>query len=161
MKKYLLLIATLLILFSCKKEQEIVYQLNEVNVSQSSSNKDKLKTTMEFIAIAYTDIFGSSIAQNELQNLTITYNAFGDKKLIEEMVIKNFLNVAAANLPAIDRTSTATINRFVEDTYKKLYNREPNEYESWYMTDFIEKDNDVNSELFYYALMTANEYRYY
>ena len=45
--------------------------------------------------------------------------------------------------------------------YKKLFNRTPDEYELWFVTDMIQKDTALTAELIYFSLMTANEYRYY
>jgi len=157
----IVLISFLLILFSCKKEKDIIYQLNDVRIEQNSINKDHLKSTTEFIAIAYSDIFGTVIPTNKLADLTTIYKGFGDKKLIEQMVIKNFLNEPINLIPVIDRTSEIAIESFVTDVYKKLYNRDPNEYELWFVADIITKDNNLTAELVYYSLMTSNEYRYY
>ena len=101
------------------------------------------------------------ISTNKLADLTRIYKAFGDKKLIEQMVIKNFLNEPSIQIPQIDRSSISTINSFVQNVYTKLYNRTPDEYELWFVADMITKDNDLTSELIYFSLMTANEYRYY
>ncbi|MBC8265571.1 MAG: hypothetical protein H8E84_01260 [Flavobacteriales bacterium] len=160
MKKLIFLLSVIL-LFSCKKEKKVTYHINDVNIEQNAANKDHLKSTTEFISIAYSDIFGTVISSAKLGELTETYKSFGDKILIEEMVIKNFLNELSIQIPSIDRTSESTINTFVNDTYKKLFNRTPDEYELWFVTDMIQKDNDLNSELIYFSLMTANEYRYY
>ena len=157
----IVLISFLLILFSCKKEKDIIYQLNDVRIEQNSINKDHLKSTTEFIAIAYSDIFGTVIPTNKLADLTTIYKGFGDKKLIEQMAIKNFLNKPTNLIPDIDRTSGTAIENFVTDAYKKLYNRNPDEYELWFVADMIAKDNDLTAELVYYSLMTSNEYRYY
>jgi hypothetical protein len=89
------------------------------------------------------------------------YRAFGDKKLIEEMVIKNFLNEPTIQIPILDRTSESTIQTFVTNAYKKLFNRNPDEYELWFVADMIQKDTALSAELIYFSLMTANEYRYY
>jgi hypothetical protein len=132
-----------------------------VTIEQNSANKDHLKTTTEFISIAYSDIFGTVISTYKLSDLSKIYSAFGDKKLIEEMVIKNFLNEPSIQIPQINRNSINTINSFVNSTYRKLYNRNPDAYELWFISDMIEKDLDLNSELIYFSLMTANEYRYY
>ena len=157
----IVLIFSVLILFSCKKEKSVTYQLNDVTIEQNSANKDHLKSTTEFISIAYSDIFGTVISTNKLADLTTIYKAFGDKKLIEQMVIKNFLNEPTIQIPQIDRSSMSTINNFVTDAYKKLYNRNPDEYELWFVADIITKDNNLTAELVYYSLMTSNEYRYY
>ena len=159
--KNIVLLFSVLILFSCKKEKNVIYQLNDVTIEQNSANKDHLKSTTEFISIAYSDIFGTVISTNKLADLTTIYKAFGDKKLIEQMVIKNFLNEPTNLIPVIDTTSVTTIKDFVTDAYKKLYNRNPDEYELWFVTDMITKDNNLTAELVYYSLMTSNEYRYY
>ena len=157
----IVLIFSVLILFSCKKEKNVIYKLDDVTIEQNSANKDHLKSTTEFISIAYSDIFGTVISTNKLADLTTIYKAFGDKKLIEQMVIKNFLNEPTIQIPQIDRSSMSTINNFVTDAYKKLYNRNPDEYELWFVADLITKDDDLTAELVYYSLMTSNEYRYY
>ena len=159
--KKLIFILSILILFSCKKEKKVTYNINDVNITQNAVVKDHLKSTTEFISIAYSDIFGTVITTNKLAELSTIYKAFGDKKLIEEMVIKNFLNEQSIQIPQIDRTSEATIQNFVTDSYKKLFNRTPDEYELWYVAESIVKDSDLTAELVYFSLMTANEYRYY
>ena len=160
MKKIILFLSVVL-LSSCHKEKNVIYDINDVTIEQNSANKDHLKSTTEFISIAYSDIFGTVISTSKLSDLTQTYKAFGDKILIEEMIVKNFLNEPTNLIPDIDRTSTSSIEVFVTDTYTKLYNRNPDEYELWYITDMILKDVNLNSELVYFALMTSNEYRYY
>ena len=159
--KNIIFLLSILTLVSCKKEKKVTYHVNDVNITQNASVKDHLKSTTEFISIAYSDIFGTVISTNKLADLTTIYKAFGDKKLIEQMVIKNFLNEPTIQIPQIDRSSMSTINNFVTDAYKKLYNRNPDEYELWFVADLITKDDDLTAELVYYSLMTSNEYRYY
>jgi len=157
----LIFIFSILLLFSCKKEKNVTYQLNDVTIENNTANKDHLKSTTEFISIAYSDIFGTVISTNKLTDLTRIYKAFGDKKLIEQMVIKNFLNEPSIQISQIDRSSMSTINSFVQNVYTKLYNRTPDEYELWSISNMIENDTALTSELIYFSLMTANEYRYY
>jgi len=160
MKKIIFLLS-ILTLVSCKKEKKVTYHVNDVNITQNSAVKDHLKSTTEFISIAYSDIFGTVITTAKLADLSTMYRAFGDKKLIEEMVIKNFLNESTIQIPQIDRTSEITVQNFVNNSYKKLFNRKPDEYELWFVTDMIIRESDLNAELIYFSLMTANEYRYY
>ena len=157
----LIFILSVVLLFSCKKEKKITYQLNDITIENNTANKDHLKSTIEFISIAYSDIFSTVISTNKLAELSTIYKAFGDKKLIEQMVIKNFLNEPSIQIPQIDRSSSSTINIFVQNMYTKLYNRTPDEYELWFVADMIQKDITLTSELIYFSLMTANEYRYY
>ena len=162
MKKAIFLFS-ILILFSCKKEKQ-VFQLNNVNIEQNTVSKDHLKSTTEFISIAYFHIFETVISAPDLSALSTMYSSFGDKRLIEEMMIKNFLNDThdlydeEIEILPIDRDS---LNNFVSEAYKKLYNRTPDEYELWFITDMIEKNSDLTAEIIYFSLMTANEYRYY
>lgn len=147
---------------SCKKETEktYIYTVNDVSVSQSGVSKPNVKSTIEFISIAYSDLFGNTISQSTLTNLSIAYSAFGDKKLVEDLIIRNFLNTQGVSIP----TSTlmkADISKFVKESYSKFYNREPNEFELWQLTELIKNDADATPELVYYAFMTSNEYRYY
>ena len=144
----------------CQKEQNIIYEVNDVNVQDPNANKDYVKSLTEFISIAYTDLFGESISQAELQTLAVPYAGFGDLKLIEELIIKNFLNDPAIEVPT-DQEMRANVDQFLMDTYQKFLNRFPNEFELWHMKNLIEENQDVTPELVYYSIMTSNEYRYY
>ena len=145
---------------SCEKEKTYVYTVNDVAVTGDGPSKDNVKTTTEFISIAYSDIFGSTIPNTELVKLSTAYTAFGDKKLVEEMIIKNFLNEPSANVP-VKASMKADVNLFVKNAYKKFFNREPNEFELWSLTHTINTDTTITPELIYYGAMTSNEYRYY
>ena len=161
MKKInILLFAGLLMLSACKKEKSYVYDVNDVSVKQDGALKPNVKTTTEFISIAYADLFGTTIPKTELVKLSTAYTAFGDKKLLEEIIIKNYLNNTGAKIPT-SLQMKADVNLFVKNTYKKFFNREPNEFELWTLTNTINSDATITPELIYYAAMTSNEYRYY
>lgn len=145
---------------SCKKEPEYVYGVNDVNVSQSGVDKPNVKSTIEFISIAYSDLFGSTIPAGELTDLTICYLAFGDKKFIEDLIIRNFLNKTGVIIPT-QASMNADVPGFVQATYRKFYNRDPNEFEKWQVVNYINNTSGVTPELVYYAFMTSDEYRYY
>ncbi|MES2593109.1 MAG: hypothetical protein V4608_14595 [Bacteroidota bacterium] len=161
-KKLVLLIFAALAITGCKKEpkKSYVYGVNNVNVTQDGVAKPNVKSTVEFISIAYSDLFGNTINLATLTDLGTAYDAFGDKKLIEDLIIRNFLNAPGVSIP-----STAAMNAdvplFAVNTYKKFYNREPNEFELWQLTNLINTDANTTPELVYYAFMTSNEYRYY
>jgi len=154
------LLALLLATSGCQKESDIIYQVNDVNVSDPNADKDYTKSLTEFISIAYADLFGEPINQVQLQTLAVPYAGFGDLKLIEDMIIKNFLNSGSAIVPT-DAQMRADVTQFIFDTYQKFLNRNPNEFELWYMKNLIDENEEITPELFYYAIMTSNEYRYY
>ena len=137
-----------------------IFGVNDVTVSQDGVNKPNVKSTTEFISIAYSDIFGTTIDQNTLLELSYAYIAFSDKKLIEDMIIRNFLNQSGVTIPS-QSEMTSDVGQFVRDTYKKFYNREPNEFEKWQVAELINNDGNMTPELAYYSFMTSNEYRYY
>lgn len=163
MRTHIVLLISLLaigLLGGCQKEKNIIYDVNDVNVNRPEGNKDHVKSLAEFISIAYTDLFGQSISQAELQTLAIPYSGFGDLKLIEDMIIKNFLNDASVIVPSNTDMRT-NVDQFVMETYQKFFNRNPNEFELWHMKNLIDENADITPELVYYAIMTSNEYRYY
>lgn len=154
--------AVLLFAVSCKKESptSYIYGVNTTTVSQDGVSKPNPKSTVEFISIAYSDLFGNTIDLNTLNELGTAYEAFGDKKLIEDLIIRNMLNAQQALIPS-QASMSANVPAFIVSTYKKFYNREPNEFELWQFTNLINTDTSITPELVYYAFMTSNEYRYY
>ncbi|MGB3948405.1 MAG: hypothetical protein WBM13_10495 [Bacteroidia bacterium] len=147
---------------SCKKAAPTtyIYGVNGVGVTQDGVSKPNVKSTVEFISIAYSDLFGNTINQATLTDLSTAYVSFADKKLIEDMIIRNFLNTPGIDIPTLTEMN-ASLPTFIINSYKKFYNREPNEFELWQMQNLIESDSTITPELVYYAFMTSNEYRYY
>lgn len=162
--KYPLLLTALLLLgvtfSSCKKEKIYTYQVNDVNVDQTGATKPNVKSDLEIISIAYTDLFGATIPPDLLEDMSVAYQSFGDKRLMIDMIILNFLNNPGVQIPT-DATMRADIGAFVAGTYRKFFVREPTAFEKWFVSDMIEKDADVTPELVYYGFMTSNEYRHY
>lgn len=158
----LLLTAVFLSAFfhGCQKEKNIIYEVNDVNVNTPDGNKDYVKSLAEFISIAYTDLFGQNISQAQLQTLAVPYSGFGDLKLIEDLIIKNFLNDPSVIVPS-NAEMRGNVDQFLMDTYQKFLNRNPNEFELWHMRNVIVENTEITPELVYYAIMTSNEYRYY
>jgi hypothetical protein len=145
---------------SCKKDISYVYDVNDSTVTQPGVNKPNVKSTLEFISIAYSDLFGTSIGAGDLTDMSLCYLAFGDKKFIEDLIIRNFLNKPGVIIPT-QAAMTADVPAFVAATYRKFYNRDPNEFEKWQIINKINGDPSITPELVYYSFMTSDEYRYY
>lgn len=158
--KYFSLILFAAVLFSCKKDVSYIYDVNDVTVSQTGISKPNVKSTLEFISIAYSDLFGTTIGAGELTDLSLCYLAFGDKKFIEDLIIRNFLNKTGVIIPT-QAAMTADVPAFVQATYRKFYNRDPNEFEKWQVVNYINGTATITPELVYYSFMTSDEYRYY
>jgi hypothetical protein len=148
------------IFFSCSPEKKYQYEVNPVTISKTGSEKNNHKSTTEFISIAYSDLFGASIPQSKLINLSVAYNSFGDLKVIEERIIKNLLNDSSLVLPSTPSVNGDT-TLFIDNCYKKFYNREPDEFEKYYWITLLRNDYSVSPGTVYYALMTSDEYRFY
>ena len=149
-----------LFVFSCKKDVSYVYKVNDTTVSQPGVNKPNTKSTIEFISIAYADLFGTSISAGQLTDLSLCYLAFGDKKFVEDLIIRNFLSKSGVIIPT-QATMTADVPAFVQATYRKFYNRDPNEFEKWQVVNYINSTANITPELVYYSFMTSDEYRCY
>jgi hypothetical protein len=143
-----------------EEEKTYLYDVNTTDVNQHTGVKGTAKSTTEFISIAYSDLFGTTIANDALAKLFTAYSSFGDKKLIEDRIIRNFLDLPGANVPT-DQQMRNDIPVFLTNSYKKFFNRNPNEFEKYYLKSMIENDTTITPEMMYYSFMTSNEYRYY
>lgn len=159
-RKYLLVIILFTIICSCKKEKTFLYDVDTVNINSGGGIKGNVKSTTEFISIAYADLKGSNISTTELQNLSTVYDAFGDKKLIEDRIIRKFINDPGSIIPMTVSVNGDT-TKFIVNTYKKFYNREPNEFEKYYLKEELRTNTSYNALIVYYSMMTSDEYRYY
>ena len=155
-----LLILLAVIVAGCNKEKRYIYEVQQQELYQSASNKQTLKTTSQFIAIAYSDLFGGSITNTELTKFDVALQAFGDKSVLQDMIVKSLINRSGIQMP--DNTAMrADIPSFVEQTYLRFYNRKPTETEAWKLKSLIESNADINPKMVYYSLMTSEEYWYY
>ncbi len=148
------------VLSSCKKDTDFIYGVDDVNIHKPDPNKPNVKSTFTFISIAYSDLFGANISQTQLVELQTAYAAFGDQRLIEQLIIKNFVNDGGIDIPT-QAEMNANVQQFIKDSYVKFFNRLPNEFELWHIENEITADPSITPELIYFAMMTSNEYRYY
>ncbi len=155
-----LALGLLLVSTSCKKETVYMYEVDTVTSRQDDVNKGIPKSTVEFISIAYADVFGSTISQNNLSKLTLLYLAFGDKRLIEDLLVKNMLNSPAVEIMSNSQMRN-DVSGFVASVYSRLFNRDANELEAFTLEKAINDDPELTPELIYYSMMTSDEYRYY
>ncbi len=160
LKTLLLFLGVVFLITSCKKETDFIYGVTDVDIQKPDANKPNVKSTFTFISIAYSDLFGANISQTQLVELQTAYAAFGDQRLIEQMIIKNFLNDVGIDIPS-QTEMNADVQQFIKDSYVKFFNRLPNEFELWHIENEIAGDDTITPELIYFAMMTSNEYRYY
>ena len=160
MNKYMIAGLLLLSIAACNKEQRIIYEVQQQELYQNASEKHTLKTTTQFISIAYNDLFAANITGEELTKLDVAYQALGDKHVLEDMIVKSLINRPSVQIVS-NTTMRADIAEFVKGVYLRFYNRNPTEFEAWKMKDLIEKNVDITPKMVYYSMMTSEEYRYY
>ena len=157
---YCLLLIAALFVASCNKEKRYIYVVQPQELYQSAAQKQYLKTTDQFISIAYSHLFGVSITNTTLTQYNTALQALGDKATMQDMIVKSMINQSGAQI-VTNTVMRNDISTFVEQTYLRFYNRKPNEFETWKMKDLIEKNADITPKMIYYSMMTSDEYRYY
>ncbi|MEE2953886.1 MAG: hypothetical protein VX347_01785 [Bacteroidota bacterium] len=179
----LITILCILILFGCKKEpKDPVYQLNDVYATPFNANKNKLKTTHQYILIMYANLFQKALSPNQLVEITRCIESIGDKQLAHEVVLSNFMNKPDVIMPTYDRkigldTITEPLNlvselndttvirptleSFLEDIYKRFFVRDITEAEKTYFINFFHTNPTVTVEMVYTAFALSNENQYY
>jgi len=149
-----------LALISCNKEKDVIYGINEIESIPPNADKNKLKSPGQYLAILYANLFQKALSANELVELSDIIKAFGDKDLIHEVIIGNFMNKPDLILPP-DSLMRADIDAFLEETYTRFFVRPPSEIEKTYFRNYIESNENITPELVYFAFALSNEYQFY
>ena len=106
-----------LIIFSCKKED--IYDVNQINATSYNANKNKLKTTHQYISIVYANLFQQALSANELVEISRCIESIGDKQVAHEIVLSNFMNKEGVIIPS-DSVMREDLDSFIEETYKRF-----------------------------------------
>ncbi len=159
-KKILLLALALMLFFSCKREQEVYYGVNEEGIYPPSAGKDKLKSEEQYLSILYANLFQTALPVNDLVELTDLIESVGDKDVIHEIIISNFMNEPTVILPTVAEMN-ADVEAFVIEVYKRFFVRNPTEAEKTYFVNYINAHPTVTPELIYFAFALSNEYYFY
>ena len=159
MRVILILFSVVMILSSCKKEDPI-YDINQIQSQSYNANKNKLKSPSQYISILYANLFQKALSANELVEITRCIESVGDKELVHEVIISNFMNEKFVIIPS-DSLMRADLNLFIEETYKRFYVRDITEAEREYFLNFFELHPEITSEMVYTAFSLSNEYQFY
>ncbi len=149
----------LIITIACKEEQ-YVYEVNEVEVNPNNSGKNKEKSVSQFISILYANMYQKALSPDDLVEITELIASIGDKKIAYETVLAKMITDPDIKIPT-NGEMRSNIEQFVIETYKRFYVRLPTEAEKTYLTNYIESNPDVTPILVYFSFATANEYNYY
>lgn len=150
------------IIFGCKQEKEYqyVFEVNEENLYLSNVEKTKQKTPEQYISILYSNLFSTTVPQQDLSQLTEVRASIGDKQMADEMILNDFVNSGNASTPS-DQEMRANVAQFIEDTYIRFFLRKPSPYEVLELKQEIEGDTELTPEMIYQAFALSNEYKFY
>jgi len=160
MKKLFIIFAIMLITFASCKKEEPIYDVNQIQSTSYNANKNKLKSTAQYISILYANLFQKALSANELVEITRCIESIGDKEVAHEIVLSNFMNQTGVTLPS-DSLMRADLDIFLEETYKRFYVRDITEAEREFFLKFFESHPDVSAEMVYSAFSLSNEYQFY
>lgn len=156
---YVLIIATCLLMSSCT-ENAYVYEVNEITVEPNNAEKNKEKSSGQYLAILYANLFQKPLSASELVDLSELIASIGDKQVAYETIIAKFLSSPDVIIPSKSEMD-ANIGQFVNDTYQRFYVRFPTQAEQAYFVNYLESHPEVTPELVYFAFATSAEYNYY
>ena len=152
---YIALIA--LVLASCSNE--VVYDVGTLEPS-NEGNKTELKDDLQFMSIAYRDLFGEEVPPDVLSTMRKAYISFGDKELIIDEIVQTMLVSPDLDLPS-DAAIAADRSAFISDTYRKFLLRDPSDFELAFWESQLMEQTDLTAKDVYYVFMTCQEYKYY
>jgi hypothetical protein len=145
---------------SCEKEVIATFDVNAVDALDESLIKNKTKNTKQYTSILYTTLFQEAISVSQLAKTERVVDAFGDKGLIKEVIISNYMNEPEVELPS-DSFMRANPDEFIIQTYKTFYLRIPTEIEKSFFRNYIEANPNVTAEHVYISFASSDEYSFY
>ena len=150
-------VVLLVLLPSCK--EQVIYDIGTTEV-KSANNKANLKADLQFITIAYRDLYGAEIPPDLLEQLRTNYTSFGDKALVVDEIVESMLLNPDLTLPS-ENLFRVNIPQFMNDVYEQFLLREATDFEIAYWKSMIEADASITVRDVYYVVMTSTEYKYY
>jgi hypothetical protein len=152
------LLAFTLIFSGCEKDK--LYEVNEETILPPNANKTKVKSDQQYIAILYANLFQTALSSDNLFEASECVQSIGDKDLIHEVLISNYMNENGVILPS-NEEMRADIDGFLTETYNRFLVRNPTEAERQYFKNYINTHPNVRPELVYFSFALSNEYQYY
>ncbi len=156
-------------LSSCERERikdvivdQLIYGIDTIPVYASAADKDKQKTTTQFLSTAYTQLYLRPIPSGMLNELTLLRLSHGDKQGIGELIISHFLQseTVQSNMPS-EEEMWIDLDVFVRQTYLRFYLRLPSAYEQYALKRSIEEDDETRVVDVYRAFLLSDEYLFY
>lgn len=146
---------------SCKKQEtKYEYEVNNEDILPANVNKTRLKTTDQYVAILYANLFQKALSSNNLFTISQCFDSVGDQILARQILIANLMKKPGVILPTV-ASMNANIEAFINETYVRFYVRTPTESEKAYLKKMIQSDPNYTPEIIYISFALSDEYMYY
>ena len=145
---------------SCKRNVEVIYGMDSVDVYETKAQKIKSKNEAEYISILYTNIFQSAISPSTLYQTQSVLYSIGDQSVAKELLLSNYFNLPGLNIPSNDYMRN-NLEAFIIQTYKRFMLRSPSQSEIFYFKNYIKNNPKVTVEMVYTAFAVSEEYGFY
>lgn len=155
---FLLVLVFGLFISSCDKEP--IYEVNEVELLPSNASKTKLKTDQQYVSILYANLFQTALSSGNLFEVSQCIQSVGDKVLVREVIISNYMNRPTVQLPT-DAEMRDSLDAFITNTYNRFLVRNPSEAERQYFKNYISTHPNVTPEMVYFSFALSDEYLFY
>jgi hypothetical protein len=158
-----LILSGVMLLFlapGCRKEPDAHFLLNTHDVLPPNGQKERLKTTEQWVAILYTNLFQTGMSASNLYDVGEVFMSIGDQEIAREVLLSNFMNQEGVTLPTVEDME-ANLDGFVEEAYMRFFVRMPSQAERTYVKGFITSHPGMTPELVYTSLALSTEYLYY
>ncbi len=164
MTRYIPFIALLLLngifMPGCKRDEHIIYDVNEVYSQGTASERGTLKSDAQYLSILYSNLFQRAISADVLFDLNDLIESCGDKESIREVILSSWMNAPDKIIPT-EQEMRADVDQFIVDTYMRFFIRLPSQAERAWFRNFINSDPNVSPELVYLSFALSDEYLYY
>lgn len=147
-------------IYSCKRNVEVVYDVNNVDVYETKAQKIKAKNEAEYISILYTNMFQNAISPSTLYQTQNVLYSIGDQSVAKELLLSNYFNLPGLNIPTNDYMR-GNLETFIVQTYKRFMLRSPSQSEIYYFVNYIKNNPNVTVEMVYTAFAASDEYGFY
>lgn len=156
----LITILSFILLFAACKNKDYIYQVNEVSILPNNADKNKQKTNEQYINIVYANLYQKALSPDKLVDLSNVLQSIGDKQVGYEIIISKMMNDPAVKLPSA-ADMKADPDKFIIETYKRFYVRQPTQAEKSFFVNFLKSHPNLTPEHVYFAFSTSAEYYYY
>jgi len=140
-------------------QPETIYDVGTLNPN-ADGEKTELKDDLQFMSIAYRDLFEEEVPPGVLEFMRTAYISLGDKELVVDRVVQAMLSSPDVELPS-QTDMLGAKEQFIQSTYRKFLLRDPSSFEEAYWVSQLTENPNLLVKDVYYIFMTSQEYKYY